>query len=607
MADKINRLTVFVGSPSDCKQEHKIVSDLIPKLNVDLETLGMPIQFSLVSWAKGVFPDVGRPQDIINDKLDKADIVLLVFWYRFGTDAGNTLTGTEEEFHRALERRHRKGTPRVLLYFKECPLPYDVDPDQLRRLREFRKILDTRAELLAGTFQDENEFKEQARQALLDEAKKWTAGVERSGTLKTLETPAGVTPWSEKRNQILNEEGFSSIQRVFGQESLSGRVFAVELLTQPQRFVYRDRQKIVSLDRRHTTDAIYTGTARRRLRDVCFDSGEVERWARWVDEEIHDFLRGKHEYDLELPLDTCPLRWASGGVFPVVSYRGRTWTSFFFRDIWPEGWNISLGGSEITDNLQDPWSFLWREFLEELLVLRSSPEDLAEQTIEWRPPVFADNPELQLPSRPAKIFSADHIRLRAECDGIQLRVSNEQPLRLDTHPTDTILEIVGTRGKSTFSNVFFVTVNPRELGIEIVVPLSYSLGDKDYLLDGEILKPEGRELELVRMPVALISHEYLRRSFGDIDRPLQFDDENHASVIGADLHADDIIIFDWDVRRRLAIANGADGRGTELERHIKWRQLFGPAFKDALESGQFSIQLQKFTAASAKIASYYFS
>ncbi len=607
MADAINRLTVFVGSPSDCKREREVVGDLIPNINRDLQTLGMPIEFSFVSWEEGVFPDAGRPQDIINEKLDKADIVLLVFWYRFGTDAGHSLTGTEEEFQRALERRHREGVPRVLLYFKECPLPYHVDLDQLSRLRKFRRELETRAELLAGSFQQEEEFKQQARLAFLDEGKKWTAQANRSGTSRTLATPESATSWSERRNQLSEVAGFSSIQRVFGGEELTGRVFAVELLTQPQQLMYRDRQKIVRLNRRHTTDAIYTGAARRKLRDLSFDTPEVVQWAQQADEEIHEFLRGKHKYDLELPLDKCPLRWASGGVFPVVSYRGRSWTSFFFRDIWPEGWNLSLGASEPTDNLQDPWSFLWREFLEELLVLRTAPEDLAEQAIERRRPIFADNPDLRLPARSAQAFSADHIKLRAACDGMRLPVSEDHPLRLDTHPTDTILEISGTLGASLFSNVFFVTINPRELGIEIVVPVSYSLDDNDYLLDGEILKPEGGEEELVRMPVALISHEYLRRSFGDLDRPLQYDDENQASVIGADLNADDIVIFDWDVRRRLAIANGTSGRGTELERCQRWRERFGLAFQNAQETGLFSKQLQMFTAPSAKIASYYFS
>ena len=562
---------------------------------------------ALYGWEEGVFPDIGSPQEIINEKLDKADIVLLVFWHRFGTDAGRTLTGTEEECHRALERRHREGTPRVLLYFKEYPLPYDVDLDQLRRLREFRRGLETRSILLAGTVQRRGEFKQQTRLALLDEAKKWTGQTGRSGTRRGLTAPVSVTPWSEKRNQLSNVEGFSSIQQVFGRERLTGRVFAIELLTQPQQFMYRDRQKIICLNRRHTSDAIYTGAARRKLRDLCLDTPEIEQWAQRVDQEIHDFLRGRHECDLELPLDKCPLRWASGGVFPVVSYRGRTWTSFFFRDIWPEGWNIPLGGSEVTDNLQDPWSFLWREFLEELLVLRTSPEDLAEQEIYWRHPVFADNPDLRMPAQHAEAFSAEHIKLREEYDGIRLRASEDQPLRLDTHPTGTTLEICGALGEAHFTNVFFVAVNPRELGIEIVAPVSYSLDDNDYPLDGEILKPEGGEQELVRMPIALISHEYLRRSFGDIDRPLQFDSENHASVIGADLHADDIVIFDWDIRRRLAIANVADGHGTELERHQRWRELFGPAFKDAQETGRFSKQLRKFTAASAKIASYYLS
>ncbi|MCP4663372.1 MAG: DUF4062 domain-containing protein, partial [bacterium] len=142
MTVTISRLSVFVGSPSDCEPERVIVRDLIQDVNTELKVLDIPIEFDVVCWKDGVFPDIGRPQGIINEKVDQADIVLIIFWHRFGTDAGRNMTGTEEEFHRALERRHRKGKPRVLLYFKENPPPYDVDVHQLTRLREFRRELE---------------------------------------------------------------------------------------------------------------------------------------------------------------------------------------------------------------------------------------------------------------------------------------------------------------------------------------------------------------------------------------------------------------------------------------------------------------------------------
>ena len=68
------------------------------------------------------------------------------------------------------------------------------------------------------------------------------------------------------------------------------------------------------------------------------------------------------------------LRWASGGVVSIVKFRKREWIPFFFRDIPAYGWNISLGASEErTDDLNDPWSFIIREFLEETHVCRKNP------------------------------------------------------------------------------------------------------------------------------------------------------------------------------------------------------------------------------------------
>ncbi|MEM7311122.1 MAG: hypothetical protein AAF682_30910 [Planctomycetota bacterium] len=596
-------LRVFVGSPSDGEPERAVLKLLLAEINDDLAALEIPVAFRFLAWDDGVFPDVGRPQAVINERLDEADVVLLLFWHRFGSDAGEERTGTEEEFFRALERRHREGSPRILLFFKEAPFPYDVDTEQLARLRAFRARFDVRSSLLAGTFADDDDLRSKVRPALLSEARRFSLGGGEPGASETLSAPESATPWSDKRERALETDGFDSAARVFRDGPLPGRVFAVELLTSELRVAHSGRATAVELDRTEVADAIYRGSARRALRDLCLDTPDVEDWARRVDRRMHAVLAGNEAANLTLPLDRFPLRWASGGVFAIVSYRGRTWTPFFFRDIWPTGWNISLGASEATDNLQDPWSFLWREFLEELLVLRAAPRGSGEQRLEYRRPVFARNTELRRPAADAESFSAEHRELRRVSDGLVLSPAEDRPLTLDVHPTHMSLRVNGPHGQAHYRNVY-VAVNPREVGIEVVVPVSYALDDGDCLLDGEVLGPEGEAPELVRMPVGLLSHDYLRRSFGG-GQELVYDDD--ASILGGELRPDDLVVFDWDVERRLEIAASGSGHPGEVERHRSWREEYAEMFRLARDEKRFDERLRRFTATSAKVASYYFS
>jgi hypothetical protein len=159
--------------------------------------------------------------------------------------------------------------------------------------------------------------------------------------------------------------------------------------------------------------------------------------------------------------------------------------------------------------------------------------------------------------------------------------------------------------QATWSNNFFVAFNPFELGIEIVAPVRYTLSDGDYPLDGEILKPEGTPPQLVRMPVALISFDYLRRNFADPFKPLQYDDAD--SIVGDEFRDGELLVFDWDIRRRLELAANELPNDAEGDRHRTWRKLFGSAFEAHRKGQGIDLELRKFTATSAKIASYYFS
>ena len=74
--------------------------------------------------------------------------------------------------------------------------------------------------------------------------------------------------------------------------------------------------------------------------------------------------------------------------------------------------------------------------------------------------------------------------------------------------------------------------------------LEYSLNLKNYLLDGELLEFK-ENTELVRMPLALISMEYLSRTFNhDNYCPIYNENESQASIVGEPIPPEDILLFD---------------------------------------------------------------
>ncbi len=129
------RIEVFLATPGDVLTERTIVFEEITEWN---ETHGAALSVSLhlKHWGNSTFPELGeRPQAIINrQSLDSADIVVAIFWTRFGSPTGMAESGTEEEVRRSVA----SGRP-VMLYFSDVTYsPNQVDPEQALRLLAFK-------------------------------------------------------------------------------------------------------------------------------------------------------------------------------------------------------------------------------------------------------------------------------------------------------------------------------------------------------------------------------------------------------------------------------------------------------------------------------------
>lgn len=611
----LRSLKVFVCSPSDCFNERervrKVISNKVNSFYKENSLILVPD-----AWDWGGLIGVGRPQEIINQSLDVADIGIFIFWHRIGSDAGLGVPGTVEELNRMLERRSKTGTPEIMLFFKESKLPLkDFDPDQYREVKRLKEIIEKGKSLFCRTFSSGEKFEEILIKSLAEKMSDYINDRQLKPVLPNLQRqntnefcPSDGTPPVQWKKKMENVSGFDTIKTVFTEKDLKGRVFAVELLTQPLTLSKKDGKKVIKIDRRNVTHAIYTNTAKTLLCKSCFEDLKPKEKAKELDHQIHNFFLGNSlNSKIEIPLENLPLRWASGGVFPVVRYKKEDWTLFFFRDIPPFGWNIPLGSSENHDHLNDPWSFLWREFLEEFLVICQKPKYTFDKNgnlvpLEYKQMRIGNINNLFYAHATAEQFSRKHIKIRKECDQLFL-VDSQQEVNLNINNTKNTLSILMENGSNQWENVL-VAINPLELGIEVVAVVTFNLEENDYVLDGEILEPLGGTQEIVRMPVALISHRYLQKAFGS--GQLNYYGEIQPSVKSEPISQDEFVLFDWDIFRRIYIAvNPKLGKGTEARRYKK--TILDPNFGDFFQNKDELYIPSFFTPTSAKIVSYYFA
>lgn len=148
MPESLKKLRIFAASPSDVASERAKLETVVDSLKPMADYLGLTLE--VVDW-RAVVPDAGRPQQVIFDQLKPTswDIFVGILWHRFGTPPGakdkkgkDYLSGTEEEFKTAYELWKQHGKPRMVLYQCTRALPFDVDPDQLKNVRSFFKLIE---------------------------------------------------------------------------------------------------------------------------------------------------------------------------------------------------------------------------------------------------------------------------------------------------------------------------------------------------------------------------------------------------------------------------------------------------------------------------------
>jgi len=167
-------LRVFIASPRDVAEERKALESIITELNLMWKT--KEIRLELIMWETHAAPGFSSDaQAVINEQIaDDYDIFVGVLWTRFGTPTPRADSGTEEEFERAYARwKQTPDAARLMLYFKNAPIPPDeIDLEQLKRVRDFRKGIEGKGGLYRQ-YTNTEEFRHLLRLHINEQVDQW--------------------------------------------------------------------------------------------------------------------------------------------------------------------------------------------------------------------------------------------------------------------------------------------------------------------------------------------------------------------------------------------------------------------------------------------------
>ncbi len=197
----------------------------------------------------------------------------------------------------------------------------------------------------------------------------------------------------------------------------------------------------------------------------------AERYQRLLDDFLIHRVGARYSFEDS----DFPFRYASGGTLPILRIGRDDYYCFFYRDIFPVGWNIANGGCDTRHELRNPLFAVDRELREELISLDPCKEK--RYVFEDDAGRRLDHPDFEVarriweanfPGKDVGGFSESTIPLRWLHGPDEVEVSFEGEMQ------DVL------RG-------CFININASDYGIEVDRVARCMLDDDVILCDGEIV------------------------------------------------------------------------------------------------------------------------
>jgi len=136
-------LRIVVASPADVQPERDVLPSVIEEINRGVAA-DRGLRLELSRWETDTHPGFHTegPQGLIDPvlKITGCDLLIGIFWKRFGTPTADGKTGTEHEFSLAYEAWQEKRSPQIFIYFSQQPYTpkSKTDAEQWGKVLEFR-------------------------------------------------------------------------------------------------------------------------------------------------------------------------------------------------------------------------------------------------------------------------------------------------------------------------------------------------------------------------------------------------------------------------------------------------------------------------------------
>lgn len=144
MDTQVQLLRVVVASPSDVPAEREIVPRVAEEINRSIGA-DRGVRLEVIRWETDAHPGFhpSGPQGLIDPilRIEDSDLVIGIFWKRFGTQTGDALSGTEHEIRTAIKAWQKRRRPQIFVYFnKKSATPRSQqETDQWGRVLRFKE------------------------------------------------------------------------------------------------------------------------------------------------------------------------------------------------------------------------------------------------------------------------------------------------------------------------------------------------------------------------------------------------------------------------------------------------------------------------------------
>ncbi|UCF91080.1 MAG: hypothetical protein JSW39_22805 [Desulfobacterales bacterium] len=166
----VEKLLVFLASPSDVPTERRYVEQVVDQLNRTVANeKGVVLQ--VIRWENDAFPGYGMDaQALINEQIAamvKYALFVGIMWNRLGAPTPRAESGTVEEFERAVQARAQGGQPQIWFYFRQAAAKFDTAEqlDQRRKVLAFKERVQTNG--LPWTYKSPSEFRDKFRNQMV--------------------------------------------------------------------------------------------------------------------------------------------------------------------------------------------------------------------------------------------------------------------------------------------------------------------------------------------------------------------------------------------------------------------------------------------------------